>query len=62
MVLRMASPYKHPKTGMYWFRRRVPDALRPYVGKTILQRTLDTKNPFEAKRNFLTVAAAVDRE
>ncbi len=62
MALRMASPWKHPKTGVYWFRRRVPDALRPFVGKTILQRTLDTKIPAEAKGRFLTVAAQIDRE
>ena len=62
MVLRMASPYKHPKTGMFWFRRRVPDALRPYVGKTIVQITLETKIPTEAKRKFLAVAAEVDRQ
>ena len=58
----MASPWKHPKTGMYWFRRRVPDALRPLVGKTIVQRSLETKDPAEAKRLFLPIALAVDRE
>ena len=62
LALKMASPWKHPKTGVYWFRRRVPDALRSVVGKTIVQKTLDTKDPAEAKRRFLPVAAAIDRE
>ncbi len=62
MVLRMASPWRHPKTGVYWFRRSVPEALRPYVGKTIVQRTLDTKDPSEARGRFLTVASAIERE
>jgi integrase len=62
MALRMASPYRHPKTGMFWFRRRVPDALRPLLRKTIYQRSLGTKDVAEAKRKFLQVAAAVDRE
>jgi integrase len=58
----MASPWKHPKTGMYWFRRRVPDRLRPHVGRTIVQQSLRTKNIDEAKRRFLQVAAQIDRE
>jgi hypothetical protein len=62
MALRMASPYRHPKTGMFWFRRRVPDALRPLLRKTIYQRSLGTKDVIEAKRKFLQVAASVDRE
>jgi len=32
------------------------------VGKTIVQKTLDTKDPAEAKRRFLPVATAIDRE
>ena len=32
------------------------------MGKTIVQKTLDTKDPAEAKRRFLPVAAAIDRE
>jgi integrase len=62
MALRMASPWKHPKTGMFWFRRRVPDRLRPLVGKTIVSRSLATKDVGDAKRRFLQVAAEIDRE
>ena len=62
LALKMASPWKHPKTGVYWFRRRVPGALRPLVGKTIVQKTLDTKDPAEAKKRFLPIALAISRE
>ncbi|MHA6646208.1 hypothetical protein [Mesorhizobium sp. A623] len=32
MVLLMARPFKHPKTGIYWFRKRVPNTLCEHVG------------------------------
>ena len=28
MALAVARPWKHPKTGIYWLRKRVPDDLR----------------------------------
>lgn len=35
MVLAMPSPFKHPKTGVYWFRQRVPADIRAVAkGKT----------------------------
>jgi hypothetical protein len=33
MVLGMSRPWKHPKTGVYWFRKAVPEAMRGLVGK-----------------------------
>jgi hypothetical protein len=33
MALAMARPWKHPQTGIYWLRKRVPDDLRAAVGK-----------------------------
>ena len=33
MALAMSRPWKHPKTGVYWLRKRVPDALQRLVGK-----------------------------
>ncbi len=49
MSLAMARPYKHPKTGVYWFRRTVPADLRAAVGKRELKTTLGTKDPVTAK-------------
>jgi len=52
MVLRMASPIKHPKTGVYQFRRRVPADLVDVIGKKEIKRSLGTKDSSEAKRRF----------
>jgi len=50
MALAMARPWKHPKTGYYWLRKRVPDDLRPIVGKLEHKQSLRTKDPGEARR------------
>lgn len=33
MVLRMALPFQHPKTGVFWLRKRVPSDLVLRLGK-----------------------------
>lgn len=45
----MARPWKHPKTGVYWLRKRVPDDLRAGIGKREEKLTLKTRDPAEAK-------------
>ncbi len=50
MALTMARPWKHPKTGIYWLRKRIPDDLRPLLGKREEKRSLGTHDPNEAKR------------
>ncbi|MDB5539676.1 MAG: integrase domain protein [Devosia sp.] len=60
MVLTMARPWKHPDTGIYWFRKRVPDALRAVVGKREEKFSLKTREPDEAKR--LHAAALLEIE
>jgi integrase len=60
MALRMATPYRHPKTGTFWFRKAVPERLRAALGKKLHQETLNTKDPAEAKIRFLDVAARVE--
>jgi integrase len=49
MALQMARPFKHPKTGVYYFRQRVPTDLRSLLGNKIITRTLRTKDPERAK-------------
>lgn len=61
MVLAMARPFKHPKTGVYWFRRVVPKDLREAVGKREFLRSLRTKDPSEARTLHANVAAEVDK-
>jgi hypothetical protein len=50
MSLAMAHPWKHPDTGYYWVRKRVPDHLRAIVGKREERFSLRTREPSEAKR------------
>jgi integrase len=47
----MAQPYKHPKSGIYHLRRKVPDALRAALGREH-KRSLKTHDPDEAKVRF----------
>lgn len=51
---------RHPRTGGYWFRRRVPDHLRPVIGRREITKTLATKSLDEAKRRSRTLADATD--
>ncbi|MFV0625369.1 DUF6538 domain-containing protein [Sphingomonas sp. ac-8] len=50
----MATPSKDPRTGIYQFRRVVPEALRPHFdgGRTEYKRSLDTRDPEEAKKLY----------
>lgn len=61
MVLQMSRPWKHPATGIYWFRRRVPSSLKALVGKTEEKFSLGTRDPTEAKRLHAEAAVEVER-
>jgi hypothetical protein len=52
---------KHPKTGVYYFRRAVPPELRQAVGKSEWKRSLKTKDVAEAKRRVHEVGITVER-
>jgi hypothetical protein len=62
MVLGMSRPWKHPKTGVYWFRKAVPEAMRGLVGRVEVRRSLGTKDPREAALRHVEVAARVAAE
>lgn len=49
MALQMARPYKHPKTGIYYYRQKTPADLRGKLGDKIISRSLRTRDPQEAK-------------
>jgi hypothetical protein len=53
MPVPMTRPWKHPKTGVYWLRKRVPDDLREHVGKREETLSLKTNHAAEAKRSLL---------
>ncbi|WP_352858776.1 DUF6538 domain-containing protein [Mesorhizobium sp. M0802] len=58
MVLPMPSPQKS-KSGVYYFRQRVPADLKRKVGRAELLYSLRTKDPAEAKARFAQEAAKV---
>lgn len=52
MALRMPSPSKHPKTGVYYLTVRVPTDLVQSGARPVVKESLRTKDPAEAKRRF----------
>ena len=60
MVLAMSRPWPNPKTGVFWFRRRVPRDLLALVGKREEKASLGTKEVGEAKRRHAAHAALVE--
>lgn len=61
MVLRMANPTKN-KYGVYMYTVRVPTDLVEVVGRKVYSISLKTKDPKEARKRFLAVAAEKERE
>ena len=60
MGLRMVAPWRHPDSGIFWYRRKVPGDLRPLVGKTEVRRSLGTRDPAAARVEFTRVAAEIE--
>ncbi|TJZ83693.1 DUF6538 domain-containing protein [Paracoccus hibiscisoli] len=48
----MPSPIKHPKTGVYYLTVRSPSDLVRSGARPVLEESLRTKDPAEAKRRF----------
>jgi integrase len=47
----MAQPFKHPTSGIYWLRRKVPAEYHASLGLEF-KRSLKTRDPAEAKARF----------
>ena len=60
MVLRMARPEKHPKTGVFYLRKRVPADLIALVGRPTIKRSLGTKDVAEARRLHAEALAEIE--
>jgi hypothetical protein len=60
MALSMSRPWKHPKTGIYWLRKVVPDDLRAVVGKREFKFSLKTKDVTEAKQRHAAEVAKIE--
>ena len=50
MVLAMSRPQLHPRSRVYWLRKRVPADLVAVVGRREVTFSLGTRDPDEAKR------------
>ncbi|WP_306421693.1 DUF6538 domain-containing protein [Methylobacterium dankookense] len=46
----MSRPSRHPKTGIFWLRKRVPSDLVAHAGRAIEYFSLQTRDPIEAKQ------------
>lgn len=60
MALAMARPWKHPKSGVFFLRRRVPDDLREVLGKREEKLSLRTRDVAEAKVRHVKALADLD--
>ena len=58
----MAEPWKHPKSGVWYYRRVVPVRVRAVLGRTEYRISLGTMSLPEAKRRYPEVAARVDAD
>ena len=53
MVLKMARPWRDPRTGTYYCRKKIHESLRPFMGGGWeYKRSLQTKDPKEALSRF----------
>jgi integrase len=55
----MPQPFKS-RHGVYYYRKVVPESLRPAVGKREIRVSLETKDPNEAKRRYAAAAARAE--
>ena len=62
MALPMTRPIKHPKTGIFMLRKRVPDELRSVLGKREEKLSLGTRDPQEAKRLHAEALAKLESQ
>lgn len=62
MVLAMSRPYRHPKTGIYWLRKRVPVDISAKTGREVITKSLGTHDPEEAKRKHAELLAELEAE
>ncbi len=60
MVLAMSRPSRHPKTGIFWLRKRVPSDLVARVGRAIEYFSLQTREPGEAKQRHAEAVARLE--
>ena len=60
MVLAMSRPSRHPKTGIFWVRKRVPSDLVARVGRSVEYFSLRMHEPIEAKQRHAEAMARLE--
>ena len=53
--MKISTPYQHPDSGIYYYRRAVPSAIKNTIGKTMIKVSLKTRSPSLAIKRFMTV-------
>ena len=61
MVCAVGTPQRHPESGVYFFRKRVPGRLRAKVGKAEIKFSLRTRDPVIARLRNLEAMVEVER-
>jgi hypothetical protein len=62
MVCALGTPKRHPESGIYLFRKRVPERLKTAVGKSEIEFLLRTRDPVVARIRNLEETARLERE
>ncbi|MCO6049546.1 hypothetical protein NGM99_07045 [Mesorhizobium sp. RP14(2022)] len=58
----MSRPFKHPRTGIYWLQKRVPQDLVSTLGRKEVTQSLGTRDPAEAKRKLAIELAELESQ
>lgn len=62
-MIKMATPQKDPRTGIFYLRRGIPVELRPFFnGKHEHKVSLGTRDPGQAKARFSEPNAAYEQQ
>jgi integrase len=61
MVNASFTPKRHPESGIYLFRKRVPERLKDVVGKSEIKFSLQTRDPAVARLRNLEELARLER-
>jgi integrase len=59
-VLCMARPWRHPKTGVFYFRKVIPERYREFAGMREFKRSLKTSDAREARKRHSAIAGEYD--
>lgn len=61
MAHALFTPKRHPESGIYLFRKRVPERLKDVVGKSEIKFSLKTRDPAVARIRNLEALARIER-